>query len=228
MEIRFITWCLDSNMCCYWSIFYELLSRARRRVLQGPISGFPFCRVLCFHHCELDGAVLLPLYERAAFVSGGGPHTQRVATTCSSRHRRRRRQATTGDDGGGDGDGGDGGGGGNGECGVSGDGQSVVAQRRQCAGAAAIAAVAAMAATNIGMAVAATVGGGLVGAACRCGLRWCGAHRTARWRCDLVAYSKFALADPRNSAKIASARYFFAFGGACGGQLGAAPSKKLR
>ena len=40
--MRCSTSCLDSNMC--WSIFCVLLSRARRRALQGPISGFPFCR----------------------------------------------------------------------------------------------------------------------------------------------------------------------------------------
>ena len=53
--------CLDSYMCCCWSIFCVLLSRARRRGSQGRISGFPFCRVLCVHRSEVDGAVLLPL-----------------------------------------------------------------------------------------------------------------------------------------------------------------------
>ena len=99
-----MTSCLDLYMCCWWSIFCALLSRARRRVLQGPISGFPFCRGLCFHRSELDGAVLVPLFSRALykreadewmFVSGGGPHARRVATTSSSRRWRRRRQATT-------------------------------------------------------------------------------------------------------------------------------------
>ena len=99
-----MTSCLDLYMCCWWSIFCALLSRARRRVLQGPISGFPFCRGLCFHRSELDGAVLAPLFSRALykreadelmFVSGGGPHARRGATSSSSQQCRRRRQATT-------------------------------------------------------------------------------------------------------------------------------------
>ena len=104
VEMRYMTLCWIRSDCCSWSIFCVLLSRARRRVLQGPISGFPFCRGLCFHRSELDGAVLVPLFSRALykreadewmFVSGGGPHARRVATTSSSRRCRRRRQATT-------------------------------------------------------------------------------------------------------------------------------------
>ena len=118
-----MTSCLDLYMCCWWSIFCALLSRARRRVLQGPISGFPFCRGLCFHRSELDGAVLVPLFSRALykreadewmFVGRRPPRTARgdniLFTALAA--------AATGDD-----SGGDGGGGGDGECGGSGDGQ---------------------------------------------------------------------------------------------------------
>ena len=109
-----MTSCLDLYMCCCWSIFCVLLSRARRRGSQGRISGFPFCRVLCVHRSEVDGAVLLPLVgcalTSAQLMSGC------LCRAAAPTHGAWRQHPLHGDVGGGDGGSGDACCGGGGEC----------------------------------------------------------------------------------------------------------------
>ena len=170
-------------MCCSGPYFACCFRGHVGACCKGQSRDFHFsARVLCFHRCELDGAVLLPLTSCALYISaqlmsgrlcraappthgvrrqyplhgivGGGDRRRRWRRRRWRRRRRvrwQRRRATM-----------------------------VVARRAE-----ATATVrwgsrdrgSGSDGCNMGTAAAATVGGGLVGAACKCGVRW--AWRTA-------------------------------------------------
>ena len=216
-----------------------LLSRARRRGSQGRISGFPFCRVLCVHRSEVDGAVLLPLVgcslTSAQLMSGC------LCRAAAPTHGAWRQHPLHGDVGGGDGGsgdaccGGDGGGGGDGECGGSGDGQrrwhdGAGQQRRWMAAATATASRqprSRQRARRRQLQWARLVGAACVGVGSDG--RGAETREMATFRAIMpMTTIKNCSLNARNQVKIASARNFFASGGACGGPLGAAPGQKLR
>ena len=183
VEMRCTTSCLDSNTCCSGPYFACCFCGHVGAYCKGQSRDFHFAGYFaftvvnwmarcCCHSSTVrcTSAQLMSgcLCRAAAPTHGAWRHPLHGAVVGGDRRRRWRRRRWRR------------------QRRVRWQRRRATATRRQCDGAAAIAAVAATAATTMGTVVAATVGGGVVGAACRCGLRW--AWRTAHgatWRCDL-------------------------------------------